>query len=118
MGYGDPTKKSDIILVVVETKGSAVAYIGILQLILNMTAAHQAWSKKENKTIYGILNDGIDWWFAILTNENKLYITYHSFLLVRGENLVLNYFNQILLLAVHSSAHTIRVKNENRTIRQ
>ena len=61
IGYGNPTRKSDTILVAVEAKGEGAAYVGMPQLIIYMTAAHQVRSMKENKTVYGILSDGINW---------------------------------------------------------
>ena len=111
IGYGsDPSEMSDTILIAVEAKGSGSGYIGMPQLIIYMTAAHQARSKKENKTVYGVLSDGVSWWFAILTNEGKLYTTFRSFWVRTEENLVVNYLDQILLHAIHSSAHTSPVK--------
>ena len=84
-----------------------------------MSAAQQARikSKRDNQTIYGILSDGVMWWFAILTNESKLYVSYTPLLLTTEENLVVTYLDQILLHAIHSSKHTTLVKRQNRTLR-
>ena len=117
--YGDRRKKSDIRLLAVKTKGERATFIGMPQLIIYMTVVHQARrkSKKENTTIYGILSDGVNWWFAILTHQGKLHLTYRALVLFGEENLVLNYVDQILLHAIRSSEHTTLVKDDDKIIR-
>ena len=78
---------------------------GLPQLVVYMAAAQRSLGKaKHNRTVYGILSNGVYWEFAILTSERKLFVSPHSENIIMRQSEVICYVDWMLKCAVKDAA--------------
>lgn len=116
IGYGSSTSNTGNLLIIAEAKRYGSASVGIPQLLIYMAAAQDDRSERLNKTIWGILSDGREFYFLCLTENRKLLRS--RVLEWRFDSSdILRHIDTILRDAIQSSPHTTPQKTNNSALR-
>lgn len=114
LGYGSSKTNTGSILIIAEAKRVENASVGMPQMLIYMAAVREARGNRENKTVWGILSDSSEFYFACLKDDGKL-LTSPPFAWRFHQSDILRYIDTMLRDAMQSSPHTtpIKVKNSN-----
>ena len=116
LGYGSSKSHTGSLLIIVEAKHIDNVSIGMPQMLVYMTAIHEARRDRNNKTVWGLLSDGSTFHFACLNDDRKL-LTSRPLIWRDDKSVILRHIDTILIDAIQSSPHTTPIKVKNPNIR-
>jgi len=115
LGYGKTKANTGSILIVVEAKLNGDVSVGLPQMVVYMVAVYEARLGHTNRTIFGMLSDGVEFRFTFLDSNKKFHMS-HLLNWIQDQQAIISYIDAMLLDAIHSSPHTTPIKSQNKTL--